>query len=261
MHSSGNYVRSAAVYFPDFSLPNAYTAAIRIRTISKQCRKVSTNFLIQSEDDERWVHSLECTTPGHGLNTFDLVRSSQHSGSKANGSDSSFSFNRPSISACQFAELYYINLTIFCSVAVQPLLLPINTMWGWFGGAAAQKRRDAPKNAILMLRQQLDMLQKRERHLESQMAEQDAIARKNVATNKTGKFLPPCQLNNQGRPIDHLYLTVDGAWKLLRIMTHNSHSCESCPAEEEAAREQPEPDNSAACTNRAADLQYRSSKY
>lgn len=60
-------------------------------------------------------------------------------------------------------------------------------MWEWFGGAAAQKRKDAPKNAILMLRQQLDMLQKRERHLETQMAEQEAVARKNVSTNKTGK--------------------------------------------------------------------------
>jgi charged multivesicular body protein 4A/B len=60
-------------------------------------------------------------------------------------------------------------------------------MWGWFGGASAQKRKDAPKNAILLLRQQLDMLQKRERHLESQMADQDALARKNLATNKTGK--------------------------------------------------------------------------
>ena len=61
-------------------------------------------------------------------------------------------------------------------------------MWGWFGGSGAQKRRDAPKDAILGLRQQLDMLQKRERHLENQMAEQDALARKNVAVNKTGRF-------------------------------------------------------------------------
>ena len=60
-------------------------------------------------------------------------------------------------------------------------------MWGWFGGAAAQARRDAPKNAILKLRLQLDMLQKREKHLEGQMAEQDALARKNISTNKTGK--------------------------------------------------------------------------
>lgn len=58
-------------------------------------------------------------------------------------------------------------------------------MWGWFGGAAAQTRKDAPKKAILELRQTLDMLQKRERHLETQMAEQDAVARKNISSNKT----------------------------------------------------------------------------
>ena len=61
-------------------------------------------------------------------------------------------------------------------------------MWGaWFGGNGAQKRKDAPKKAILDLRQQLDMLQKRERHLENQMAKQDEIARENVITNKTGR--------------------------------------------------------------------------
>ena len=60
-------------------------------------------------------------------------------------------------------------------------------MWGaWFGGNGAQKRKDAPKNAIVDLRQQLDMLQKREKHLENQMARQDEIARENVTTNKTG---------------------------------------------------------------------------
>jgi charged multivesicular body protein 4A/B len=64
-------------------------------------------------------------------------------------------------------------------------------MWGWFGGASAQKRKDAPKNAILMLRQQLDMLQKRHRHLKSQMEEQDALARKNLATNKAGTESQP----------------------------------------------------------------------
>lgn len=61
-------------------------------------------------------------------------------------------------------------------------------MWGaWFGGNNSQKRKDAPKKAILDLRQQLDMLQKRERHLENQMAKQDEIARENVTTNKTGR--------------------------------------------------------------------------
>ncbi|EED23896.1 SNF7 family protein [Talaromyces stipitatus ATCC 10500] len=57
-------------------------------------------------------------------------------------------------------------------------------MWSWFGGQSAQKRRDAPKEAILKLREQLDMLQKREKHLENQIVEQEAIAKKNVTTNK-----------------------------------------------------------------------------
>lgn len=56
-------------------------------------------------------------------------------------------------------------------------------MWSWFGGGAAAKK-NAPKNAIINLREQLDMLSKRERHLEQQIADQDATARKNVSTNK-----------------------------------------------------------------------------
>jgi charged multivesicular body protein 4 len=59
-------------------------------------------------------------------------------------------------------------------------------VWGWFGGQSAQKRKDTPKNAILGLRSQLEMLQKRERHLQNQIDEQDSIARKNVSTNKNG---------------------------------------------------------------------------
>ncbi|KAF2774052.1 Snf7-domain-containing protein [Teratosphaeria nubilosa] len=58
--------------------------------------------------------------------------------------------------------------------------------WGWgslFGGNAV-KSKDAPKNAILGLRSTLEMLAKREKHLQNQMDEQDNIARKNVNTNK-----------------------------------------------------------------------------
>lgn len=61
-------------------------------------------------------------------------------------------------------------------------------MWGWFGGQSAQSRKDAPKNAILGLRSQLEMLQKRERHLQTQMDEQEGIARKVVGTNKNGEL-------------------------------------------------------------------------
>lgn len=59
-------------------------------------------------------------------------------------------------------------------------------MWGWFGGSSSsQNRKDSPKNAILGLRSQLDMLQKRQTHLENQIEEQNAIARKHVAANNT----------------------------------------------------------------------------
>ncbi|EQK98140.1 hypothetical protein G6O67_001089 [Ophiocordyceps sinensis] len=56
-------------------------------------------------------------------------------------------------------------------------------MWSWFGGGAAQ-RKDTPKDAILGLRSHLDMLQKREKHLQNQIDEQQNIARKNANTNK-----------------------------------------------------------------------------
>ena len=58
---------------------------------------------------------------------------------------------------------------------------------GWFGGGQAKK--DAPKKAILQLRGQLEMLNKREKHLQNQMEEQDTLARKYVSSNKAGMHL------------------------------------------------------------------------
>lgn len=57
-------------------------------------------------------------------------------------------------------------------------------IWGGGGGSAA-KNKNATKDAILTMRGTLDMLGKREKHLQNQMDDQDAIARKNVTTNKT----------------------------------------------------------------------------
>ena len=63
--------------------------------------------------------------------------------------------------------------------------------WGWgnlFGGASAAKSsKDSAKNAILGLRGTLDMLAKRERHLQNQIDDQDTAARKNISSNKTGE--------------------------------------------------------------------------
>ena len=60
-------------------------------------------------------------------------------------------------------------------------------MLGWITGNSAQKRKAAPKDAIVALRAHLEMLQKREIHLQNQMDEQQAIARKNISSNKAGQ--------------------------------------------------------------------------
>lgn len=126
-------------------------------------------------------------------------------------------------------------------------------MWGttWFGGqgTGGQKRKDAPKKAILDLRQQLDMLQKRERHLMNQMDKQDEVARENVTSNKTGMsyltapsmrgllgahflfcidhFCKENDVNTQLPRKDEIRWNADG-----RLMTC---SCPKCPETKEAA--------------------------
>ena len=98
-------------------------------------------------------------------------------------------------------------------------------VWGWFGGQSAQKRKDTPKNAILGLRSQLEMLQKRERHLQNQMDEQDAIARKNVSSNnKNGESDA-----TYPEPREEAKAQID---ILVRKLPTNvcNHSCQSCTA-------------------------------
>jgi charged multivesicular body protein 4 len=58
---------------------------------------------------------------------------------------------------------------------------------GWFGGGAAKKSQ-ASKEAIIGLRRQLDMLRKREAHVEKQIADEDANARRYINTNKAGMW-------------------------------------------------------------------------
>ena len=59
-------------------------------------------------------------------------------------------------------------------------------LWSYFGGGAAQKRKEAPREAILGLRTQLDMLQKREKHLDNQIQDQLATAKKNATSHPNG---------------------------------------------------------------------------
>ena len=105
-------------------------------------------------------------------------------------------------------------------------------MWGWFGGqGAAQKRKDAPKKAILDLRQQLDMLQKRERHLENQMAQQDKVARENVTSNKTGMLFPVAVVKEE-----EAALGFGGRVRLLRKEPMKSSGLCQCIDDGEAGR-------------------------
>lgn len=65
-------------------------------------------------------------------------------------------------------------------------------MSGWgmgflFGGNSV-KKKELPKQAILRLRSTQEMLSKREAHLQSQIDDEDAKARKFVNTNKIGTF-------------------------------------------------------------------------
>ncbi|KAB8627248.1 hypothetical protein FH972_026081 [Carpinus fangiana] len=77
-------------------------------------------------------------------------------------------------------------LQLYDTLDLRALAAAINMSgWGmgWFGGAGAAKKKDAPKNAILQLRSTLDMLAKREKHLQNQADDQQGQARKFLAAN------------------------------------------------------------------------------
>lgn len=57
-------------------------------------------------------------------------------------------------------------------------------MWNyWFGGNKQQKK-ELPKKAIVELREHIQMLNKKRSHLELQISDQEALARKYLSTNK-----------------------------------------------------------------------------
>jgi charged multivesicular body protein 4A/B len=62
-------------------------------------------------------------------------------------------------------------------------------MWSLFGvgGAAANKKKqDTAKNSIVKLREQVNMLEKKEAHLQKQIDELTATAKRNAGANKKG---------------------------------------------------------------------------
>jgi charged multivesicular body protein 4A/B len=62
-------------------------------------------------------------------------------------------------------------------------------MWSLFGvggSAASKKKQDTAKNTIVKLREQVNMLEKKEAHLQKQIDDLTATAKRNVGTNKKG---------------------------------------------------------------------------
>ncbi|KAM9924529.1 hypothetical protein OXX59_000982 [Metschnikowia pulcherrima] len=57
-------------------------------------------------------------------------------------------------------------------------------MWNYMFGGNKQQKKELPKKAIVELREHIQMLNKKRSHLESQIADQDALARKYIASNK-----------------------------------------------------------------------------
>jgi len=62
------------------------------------------------------------------------------------------------------------------------------SLWGLFGGGAGQnkKKQEVAKNAIVRLREQVNMLEKKEAHLQKQIDDYTATAKKNATSNKKG---------------------------------------------------------------------------
>lgn len=57
-------------------------------------------------------------------------------------------------------------------------------MWNYIFGGNKQQKKELPKKAIVELREHIQMLNKKRSHLESQIEDQDKLARKHIATNK-----------------------------------------------------------------------------
>lgn len=57
-------------------------------------------------------------------------------------------------------------------------------MWSYVFGGNKQQKKELPKKAIIELREHIQMLNKKRAHLELQISDQDALARKHITTNK-----------------------------------------------------------------------------
>lgn len=57
-------------------------------------------------------------------------------------------------------------------------------MWNYLWGGNKGQKKELPKKAIVELREHIQMLNKKRTHLETQISEQESLARKHITTNK-----------------------------------------------------------------------------
>ncbi|EGW34785.1 uncharacterized protein SPAPADRAFT_57850 [Spathaspora passalidarum NRRL Y-27907] len=95
-------------------------------------------------------------------------------------------------------------------------------MWSLLFGGNSQAKKDLPKKAIVELREHIQTLNKKKSHLEQQMADQDAMARKYVASKqnnlaknalkrKKGYEANLMKVENQIETLETQLISIEGA--------------------------------------------------
>lgn len=94
-------------------------------------------------------------------------------------------------------------------------------MWSYLFGGNNSQKKELPKKAIVELREHISTLLKKRNHLEQQMADQDAIARKNITTNKAaaknalkrkkGYETNLFKVENQIETLENQLISIEGA--------------------------------------------------
>jgi charged multivesicular body protein 4 len=94
-------------------------------------------------------------------------------------------------------------------------------MWNYLFGGNNSQKKELPKKAIVELREHISTLLKKRNHLEQQMADQDAIARKNITTNKAvaknalkrkkGYETNLLKVENQIETLENQLISIEGA--------------------------------------------------
>lgn len=108
-------------------------------------------------------------------------------------------------------------------------------MWNYFFGGNAAKK-DQAKTAIVNLKTHIDMLHRKEKHLETQIEEQDGIARKNVTSNKRAALTALKRKKNYESGLEKLQGQIDSLESQLLAIENASLNFETMKAMSQGAQ-------------------------